>query len=60
MLKREVIHDLLNYFYFNQYNEDNWFYPSYDRIQEIDNDGNPYYTFYIHHNCTYQVLTIKN
>ena len=48
MLKKSVIQDLLNYFYFNQYNDKNWFYPSYDRIEEVDYDGNSYHTFYIY------------
>ncbi len=47
MSPSKVIDELLNNFYENQYDEKNWFYPSYDRITETDYEGNKYHTFYI-------------
>ena len=44
---KNVLHELLNYFYYKQYEHE--YYPCYDRIQEIDEEGNPYYVFYINY-----------
>jgi hypothetical protein len=38
-----VINELLEYFYFNQYKYS--YYPSYDRWNEYDFDGDSYYCY---------------
>ena len=46
MLKKQIISDLMEYFYYHQYQFD--YYPSYDRWSEVDVEkGQLYYCYSI-------------
>jgi len=44
---KKYIPELRNYFYYHQYHFEE-FYPSYDRWEEYDEEGNSYYVFSIY------------